>query len=89
MTAIETAAREELAVIVADLHGFLDDTNDHLRQRGVALAQAAESLGYSLLAKRITYDELRRRPSDEPGAGTPDVPPTASGPANPVAPGTT
>jgi hypothetical protein len=34
-------------------------------------------------------DERRRRPSDEPGAGTTDARPTASGPANPAAPGTT
>jgi DNA-binding PadR family transcriptional regulator len=34
-------------------------------------------------------DERRRRPSDELGAGTTDARPTASGPANPAAPGTT
>ena len=34
-------------------------------------------------------DERRRRPSEEPETGTPDVRPTASGPANPAAPGTT
>lgn len=56
MTPLETAAREELDAIVAQLRTFLDGTTPQLQARGLALAKAARDIGTAVIEKRITWE---------------------------------
>jgi DNA-binding PadR family transcriptional regulator len=83
--------RSRLEERMAGFRGALSRSRERVDSYTLALHQhGLESVEREVRwLSELIDDERRRRPSEESGAVTPDVRPTASGPANPAAPGTT